>query len=66
MFLHKIVLATVRIENKKYTSLVVPLYINHMRQKVKSHGTKSQKYVCKNQKTTYYCDDEITSIFQSA
>ena len=66
MFLHKIVLAIVRIENKKYTSLT-----NHITSLVvpivyQSHETKSQKYVCKNQKSTYYCDDKITSISQSA
>ena len=47
LFLHKIILATVRIENKKYTSLVnhiaslvVPLYANHMGQKVKNMCAK--------------------------
>ena len=62
MFLHKIVLAIVRIENKKYTSLT-----NHITSLVyQLHETKSQKYVCKNQKSTYYCDDKITSISQFA
>lgn len=66
VFLHKFILAIVKIENKKYTSLV-----NHIASLVvpivyQSHEDKNQKYVCKNQKSTYYCDDKITSISQSA
>ena len=66
VFLHKFVLAIVRVENKKYASLV-----NHIASLVvpiayQSHEAKNQKYECKNQKSTYYCDDKITSIYQSA
>lgn len=73
VFLHKFILAIVKIENKKYTSLVnhiaslvVPIVYHHMRTKVKSHEDKNQKYVCKNQKSTHYCDDKITIVSQSA
>ena len=40
VFLHKFILAIVKIENKKYTSLVAPMYANHMRTKVKNMCAK--------------------------
>ena len=66
MFLHKIVLAIVKVENEKYTSLLNRITSLVAPTVCQSHEDKNQKYVCQNQKSTYYCDDKITSISQSA
>lgn len=40
VFLHKFILAIVKIKNKKYASLAVPIVYNHMRQKIKNMCAK--------------------------